>query len=313
MHNEDEVRRKDVWRGDRVVVRRAGDVIPEVVMVSEKGPRRDQDYFHMPTRCPVCKSEITRAEGEAIARCSGGLFCPAQRKQALLHFAQRRALDVEGLGEKLVDQLVDGDVVHTPADLYKLGLAKLAALERMADKSAQNVVDAIEKSKHTTLARFIYGLGIRQVGESTAKDLAKHFGALDALMEADQTQLSLVPDVGPIVTASILEFFRQPHNREVVEQLRAAGVTWKEGAPAAVVSSKIAGKTFVLTGTLPNLSREDAKEMIEAQGGKVSGSVSKKTDYVVAGAEAGSKLTKAQELGVNVIDEDALKQLLDNA
>jgi DNA ligase (NAD+) len=313
LHNEDEVRRKDVWRGDQVTVRRAGDVIPEVVMVSEKGPRRDEDYFRMPTHCPACNSEIVRPEGEAAARCTGGLFCPAQRKQALLHFAQRRALDIEGLGEKLVDQLVDAGVVHTPADLFKLGLTSLAELDRMAEKSAQNVLAAIEKAKQTTLARFIYGLGIRQVGESTAKDLARHFGALDPLMAADEARLALVPDVGPVVAASIVQFFRQPHNVEVVEQLRAAGVSWKEGAPETVVNSAIAGKTFVLTGTLPTLSREDAKEMIETQGGKVSGSVSKKTDYVVAGAEAGSKLTKAQELGVNVIDEDGLKQLLESA
>ena len=311
LHNEDEVRRKDVWRGDRVTVRRAGDVIPEVVMVSEPGPRREADYFRMPTHCPACNSDVVRVEGEAAARCTGGLFCPAQRKQALLHFAQRRAMDIEGLGEKLVDQLVEGDVVRTPADLYKLGLAKLSALERMAEKSAQNVLEAIEKSKHTTLARFIYGLGIRQVGESTAKDLARHFGSLDALMDADEAQLALVPDVGPVVAAAILQFFRQPHNREVVEQLRAAGVSWKATEPAAAASSRIAGKVFVLTGTLPTLDREQAKEMIEAQGGKVSGSVSKKTDFVVAGADAGSKLVKAQELGVNVIDEAGLLQLLD--
>ena len=313
LHNEDEVRRKDVWRGDRVTVRRAGDVIPEVVMVSEKGPRGEGDYFRMPTRCPICNSEVLRAEGEAIARCTGGLFCPAQRKQALLHFAQRRALDIEGLGDKLVEQLVDEEIVHTPADLFKLGVAKLAALDRMADKSAQNVVAAIEKAKHTTLARFIYGLGIRQVGESTAKDLAKQFGKLDALMDADEGRLAQVPDVGPVVAAAIVQFFRQPHNREVVEQLRAAGVTWKEGEPAAAVNSAISGKTFVLTGALPSLSREDAKEMIEARGGKVAGSVSKKTDYVVAGAEAGSKLAKAQELGVAIVDEEGLKQLLEQA
>ncbi|HEY4374371.1 MAG TPA: NAD-dependent DNA ligase LigA [Burkholderiales bacterium] len=311
LHNEDEVRRKDVWRRDRVTVRRAGDVIPEVLMVSEKGPREDDDYFRMPTRCPICNSEVVRPEGEAVARCTGGLFCPAQRKQALLHFAQRRALDIEGMGDKLVDQLVDEEIVHTPADLFKLGVVKLAALERMAEKSAQNVVEAIEKAKHTTLPRFIYGLGIRQVGESTAKDLAKHFGNLDALMDADEMHLAQAPDVGPIVAASIAQFFRQPHNREVVEQLRAAGVTWKEGEPVKAASTGISGKTFVLTGTLPNLAREEAKELIEAKGGKVSGSVSKKTDYVVAGAEAGSKLAKAEELGVAILDEEGLKQLLE--
>jgi len=284
-----------------------------VVMVSEPGARRDEDYFRMPTHCPVCGSDVVRPEGESVARCTGGLFCPAQRKQALLHFAQRRAMDIEGLGDKLVDQLVEADVVRTPADLYKLGVAKLAALERMADKSAQNVLAAIDKSKHTTLARFIYGLGIRQVGESTAKDLAKHFGSLDALMEADEARLAVVPDVGPVVATAIVQFFHQPHNREVVEQLRAAGVSWKEGEPAAVLWTGISGKTFVLTGTLPNLSREEAKEMIEAKGGKVSGSVSKKTDFLVAGADAGSKLVKAGELGVKVIDEEELKQILESA
>ncbi len=313
LHNEDEVRRKDVWRGDTVIVRRAGDVIPEVVMVSRPGLRREQDRFLMPAQCPVCASDVVREEGEAIARCSGGLFCAAQRKQALLHFAQRRALDIEGLGEKLADQLVDADVIKTPADLYKLGVASLATLERMAEKSAHNVVAAIEASKHTTLPRFLFGLGIRQVGESTAKDLARHFGALDAIMEATEQQLLRVADVGPVVAASIARFFRQPHNRDVVGQLRAAGVTWEEGAAQPAATSALAGKTFVLTGTLPQLSREQAKEMIEAQGGKVAGSVSKKTDYVVAGAEAGSKLLKAQELGITILDEDGLQRVLKQA
>ena len=315
LHNEDEVRRKDVWRGDTVIVRRAGDVIPEVVMVSRQGPRSAKDRFEMPRQCPVCGSDVVREEGEAVARCSGGLFCAAQRKQALLHFAQRRALDIEGLGDKLVDQLVDADVVKTPADHYKQGVASLAALERMAEKSARNVVAAIDASRRTTLARFLFGLGIRQVGEATAKDLARHFGSLDAIMAADEAALLAVPDVGPIVAASIARFFRQPHNREVVEQLRAAGVTWTEAAPqiesVAPSNPQVAGKTFVLTGTLPSMSREDAKEAIERGGGKVAGSVSKKTDYVVAGSEAGSKLAKAQELGINVLDEDGLKRLLE--
>jgi len=315
LHNEDEVRRKDVWRGDTVIVRRAGDVIPEVVMVSRPGPRSAADRFEMPRQCPECASEVVREEGEAVARCSGGLFCAAQRKQALLHFAQRRALDIEGLGDKLVDQLVEADIVKTPADLYKLGVASLAALERMAEKSALNVVAAIDASRQTTLARFLFGLGIRQVGEATAKDLARHFGSLDAIMAADEATLLAVPDVGPIVAASIARFFRQPHNCEVVEQLRAAGVTWTEAAPqtdsVALSNPQVAGKTFVLTGTLPSMSREDAKEAIERAGGKVAGSVSKKTDYVVAGSEAGSKLAKAQELGLNVLDEDGLKKLLE--
>ena len=312
LHNEDEVRRKDVWRRDTVVVRRAGDVIPEVLMVSKPGPREEGDYFRMPVRCPVCASEIVREEDEAIARCSGGLFCAAQRKQALLHFAGRRAMDVEGLGEKLVDQLVDADAVRTPADLYRLGFASLVALERMAEKSAQNVLAAIDKSRRTTLARFIFSLGIRHVGEATAKDLARHFGALDPIMDAAEAQLVEVNDVGPVVAASIVRFFRQPHNREVVEQLRGGGVSWEEGAPAPRGGS-LAGKTFVLTGTLPSMAREEAKELLEARGAKVAGSVSKKTDYVVAGAEAGSKLARALELGVAVLDEDGLKALLEQA
>jgi DNA ligase (NAD+) len=310
LHNEDEVRRKDVRIGDTVIVRRAGDVIPEVVaVVPEKRPILAPEFV-MPKQCPVCGSAVEKPEDEAIARCSGGLFCPAQRKQALLHFASRRAMDVEGLGDKLVEQLVDNGVVKTPADLYKLGLVALANLERMAEKSATNLLAAIDKSKRTTLARFVYALGIRNVGEATAKDLARHFGSLDKLMAADADQLQLVPDVGPIVAASIVRFFAEPHNREVVEQLRAAGVSWEEGAPSAAAHAPLAGKTFVLTGTLPTLTREEAKERIEAQGGKVAGSVSKKTHYVVAGAEAGSKLEKAQELGVTILDENQLKELL---
>lgn len=312
LHNEDEVRRKDVWRRDTVVVRRAGDVIPEVLMVATPGPRAEEDRFRMPARCPVCQSEVVREEGEAVARCTGGLFCAAQRKQALLHFAGRRAMDIEGLGEKLVDQLVEADAVRTPADLYRLGFASLVALERMAEKSAQNVLAAIDRSRRTTLARFIFSLGIRHVGEATAKDLARHFGALDAVMNASDAELVEVNDVGPVVAASIARFFRQPHNREVVEQLRAGGVAWDETAPAPRGGS-LSGKTFVLTGTLPSMSREQAKELLEAQGAKVAGSVSKKTDYVVAGAEAGSKLARALELGVAVLDEDGLKALLEHA
>jgi DNA ligase (NAD+) len=246
-----------------------------------------------------------------VARCTGGLFCPAQRKQSLLHFASRRAMDIEGLGDKLVDQLVDGGVVRTPADLYKLGIAKLAALERMAEKSAANVNEAIEKSKDTTLGRFIYALGIRNVGEVTAKDLARHFGGIDALMDAGAEQLQEAPDVGPVVAESIAGFFRERHNREVIEQLRAAGVRWKEGAPArAATSGPFAGKIVVLTGTLAAMTRDEAKETIEAAGGKITGSVSKKTDYVVAGTEAGSKLDKANELGVKVLDEEQFLKLI---
>jgi DNA ligase (NAD+) len=318
LHNEAEARRKDVRIGDTVVVRRAGDVIPEVVaVVMERRPKKDllgdealHSAFVLPKNCPVCGSAIERPEDEAIARCSGGLVCPAQRKQALLHFAGRRALDIEGLGDKLVEQLVDNAIIKTPADLYKLGLLKMITLERMAEKSAANILAAIEKSKATTLARFIFALGIRNVGEATAKDLARFFGSLDALMAADIDRLQQVPDVGPVVAASIVRFFAEPHNVEVIEQLRAAGVTWTEGEAVAAVSSPVAGKTFVLTGTLPTLTRDAARDMIEALGGKVAGSVSKKTDYVVAGAEAGSKLEKARDLEVAILDEAQFRELL---
>jgi DNA ligase (NAD+) len=310
LHNEDEARRKDVRIGDTVIVRRAGDVIPEVVAVVPEKRLHEAQQFTMPRHCPVCGSEAVREEGEADYRCTGGLFCGAQRKQAILHFAQRRALDIEGLGEKLVDQMVEGGVIKTLPDLYRLGLSALASLDRMADKSAQNVLAALEKSKKTTLPRFLFGLGIRHVGEATAKDLSRHFGKLDAIMDASAEQLLEVPDVGPVVAESIHTFFEQPHNREVVEQLRACGVTWEEGEPAARAPKPLAGKTIVLTGTLPTLSRDEAKDLLEAAGAKVAGSVSKKTDYLVAGAEAGSKLDKAQELGVAVLDEDGLRRLL---
>ncbi|MFZ5540172.1 MAG: NAD-dependent DNA ligase LigA, partial [Pseudomonadota bacterium] len=311
LHNEDEIRRKDVRIGDTVIVRRAGDVIPEVVaVVRERRPAHTRP-FRMPTKCPVCGSAVERPADEAIARCTGGLYCPAQRKQALRHFAGRRALDIEGLGEKLIDQLVDAGLVRTAADLFGLDLKTLAGLERMGEKSAANLLAALDKARHTTLERFIYALGIRHVGESTARDLARHFGSLDALMAADEAALLEVPDVGPVVAASIVRFFAEPHNREVIAQLRAAGVRWREG-PAAkrAAAGPLAGKTFVLTGTLPTWTRDEAKERIEAAGGKVAGSVSKKTDYVVAGAEPGSKLEKARELGVAVIDEEGLRRLL---
>jgi len=311
LHNEDEVRRKDVRTGDTVIVRRAGDVIPEVVaVVAEKRPILAPEFV-MPKKCPVCGSAIERPEDEAIARCTGGLFCPAQRKQALLHFASRRAMDIEGLGEKLVDQLVESGAVKTPDDLYRLSVATLARLERMAEKSAANLVAAIEKSKHTTLARFIFALGIRNVGEATAKDLARHFGTLAALTAADAAALERVPDVGPVVAASIRRFFAEPHNLGVIDDLLKAGVAPAETEGLAA-DLPLAGKTFVLTGTLPTLTREAAKELIEARGGKVAGSVSKKTDYVVAGAEAGAKFTKAQELGITILDESQLKELLDH-
>lgn len=310
LHNENEARRKDVRVGDTVIVRRAGDVIPEVVAVLPEKRPEGALVFTMPQVCPVCGSDAVREEGEVDHRCTGGLFCGAQRKQAILHYAQRRAVDIEGLGDKLVEQLVDADVVKTLPDLYRMGLMALANLDRMAEKSAQNVLDALEKSKHTTLPRFLFGLGIRHVGEATAKDLARHFGSLDAIMDASLEQLLEVNDVGPTVAQSLRTFFDQPHNREVVEQLRACGVHWDEGAPAERAAQPLAGKTFVLTGTFPTLKREQAKEMLEAAGAKVAGSVSKKTDYVVAGEEAGSKLDKARELGVAVIDEAAMLALL---
>jgi len=310
LHNEDEARRKDVRVGDTVVVRRAGDVIPEVVSVLLDKRVGEPMPFTMPRSCPVCGSEAVREEGEVDFRCSGGLFCGAQRKQAILHFAQRRAVEVEGLGDKLVEQLVDTGVVKTLPDLYRLGFTALAGLERMAEKSARNIVDALEKSKRTTLPRFLFGLGIRHVGEATAKELARHFGQLDRIMDASVEALSEVNDVGPVVAQSIHTFFEQAHNREVVEQLRACGLTWEEGEPAERAPQPLAGKTFVLTGTFPTLSRDQAKDLLEAAGAKVAGSVSKKTDYVVAGAEAGSKLEKAQSLGVTVLDERALLAMI---
>ncbi len=311
LHNLFEMRRKGVRVGDQVVIRRAGDVIPEVV---GRVPGERAHYvpnFRMPRACPVCKSAAVRERGGMDYRCTGGVFCPAQRKQALLHFAGRRAMDIEGLGDKLVEQLVDAGIVQSLPGLYKLGVAKLAALDRMAEKSAQNLVDALEKSKSPTLARFLFSLGIRQVGETTAKDLARHFGTLDKLMSASVEQLLEVPDVGPIVAASIHTFFAQPHNVEVVEQLLAAGVAPKESEGEGDDRPRpLLGKTLVLTGTLPTLSRDEAQALIEAAGGKVSGSVSKKTSYVIAGEEAGSKLEKARTLGVTVLDEAGLRTLL---
>ena len=308
LHNEDEVRRKDVRIGDTVTVRRAGDVIPEVVsVVKERRPSNTQEFV-MPTRCPVCDSHIERLADEAVARCSGGLFCGAQRKQALIHFAHRRALDIEGLGEKIVDQLVDLNLVRTPADIYRLGFAALANLERMGEKSADNLIQAINQSRKTTLARFIFALGIRHVGETTAKDLANHYGSMHALMDADEGSLLAVKDVGPVVADSIISFMAEAHNREVIEQLLASGM--ELSVEEKTISAAVAGKTFVLTGIFPSLTRDQAKDLLEKAGAKVAGSVSKKTDYVVAGVDAGSKLTKAEELGVAVIDEAAMLELL---
>jgi DNA ligase (NAD+) len=312
LHNMDEVERKGVLIGDTVVVRRAGDVIPEVVgVVQERRPAHAR-RFVMPGKCPECGSEVVRLEGEADHRCTGGLFCAAQRKRAIQHFASRGAMDIEGLGEKLVEQLVDAGLVKDVSDLYRLDQSTLAGLERMGEKSAQNIVDALEQSKSTTLPRFLFALGIKDVGEATAQALARHFGDIDPLMHASEEQLQEVPDVGPVVAQSIHAFFAQSHNREVIARLRRQGVRW----PHIVVKPKealpLAGKTFVLTGTLSAFSREEAKSALEALGAKVAGSVSKKTDYVVAGEAAGSKLDKAQELGVPVLDEAALKRILDS-
>ncbi|WP_018606175.1 NAD-dependent DNA ligase LigA [Uliginosibacterium gangwonense] len=312
LHNEDEIRRKDLKIGDTVIVRRAGDVIPEVVAsVPEKRTGSEREFI-MPTACPICDSHIAKSEDEAVARCTGGLYCQAQRKQALLHFAHRRAMDIEGLGDKIVDQLVDADLVKTPADIYALTVEKLSQLERMGERSAQNLCEAIEKSKQTTLARFIFGLGIRNVGETTAKDLARHFGKLETLLVADEAVLLQVSDVGPVVAQSIVQFFSETHNQDVIQALRSTGVTWPESEPAAASSTEgiLAGKTLVLTGTLPTMSRDEASALIEQHGGKVSGSVSKKTHYVVAGADAGSKLVKAESLGVPVLDEAGFLALI---
>ena len=313
LHNEDEVRRKDLKIGDTVVVRRAGDVIPEVAAVIFAKRPDGASEFVMPNRCPECDSAIVKLEGEAIARCTGGLFCPAQRKQALLHFAQRRAMNIDGLGEKLVDQIVDQDLVRTPADLYRLKLSALAGLERMADKSAQNLLDGAEHSKQTTLARFLFALGIRHVGEATAKVLAKTFGRIDAIITARLEDLQNTNDVGPVVAQSIRNFFDEPHNLEVITQLRACGITWEEhdGIVNVVADGPFAGKTVVLTGTLQAMSRDEAKEKLEQRGAKVVGSVSKKTDFVVAGAEAGSKLEKASALGVAILDEANFLSMLE--
>ncbi len=333
LHNMDEVERKDIRIGDMVIVRRAGDVIPEVAGVVLAKRPKGAKKVKLPKTCPVCGSEVVRPEGEAVARCSGGLFCAAQRKELIRHFAARRAMDIEGLGDKLIDQLVEKDMVETPADIYKLDMQTFADLERMGEKSAQNIVDAIEKSKTTTLARFLYALGIPDVGETTAADLARHFRDLDALEEAAVAyekqrlkQASLEPKdaekllkeldlrkmegIGPVVAEQIGAFFNQPGNRKVIERLVKAGVHWPAAPKAAAGSQRLAGKTLVLTGTLPSMTRDQAKDLILSHGGKVAGSVSKKTAYVVAGSEAGSKLSEAERLGVTVLDEAGLLKLL---
>jgi DNA ligase (NAD+) len=311
LHNMDEVNRKDVRIGDTVIVRRAGDVIPEVVSVIESRRPKGARKVKLPSTCPVCGSAVAREQGEAVARCTGGLYCSAQRIEALKHFVSRRALDIDGLGAKLIEQLVAIDRLRTPSDLFQLDKEELAALERMGEKSAQNLIDAIERSKETTLARFLYSLGIREVGEATAANLAAHFGGLEPIMSASEAELLAVADVGPIVASRIRAFFDEAHNREVIARLRDAGVHWEESAPrAAPQDGPLAGKNFVLTGTLSEMTRDEAKDRIQALGGKVTGSVSKKTDYVVYGQKPGSKLNKAQQLGVESLDESQFETLL---
>jgi len=310
LHNMDEIERKDVRVGDTVFVRRAGDVIPEVVRVLPERRPKGARAVKLPAHCPVCGSDIERIEGEAVARCSGGLYCAAQRKQAVRHFASRRAMDVEGLGDKLIEQLIDEELISDPSDLFSLSVETLAGLERMGDKSARNLIEALDTARHTTLARFLYALGIREVGEATAQALARQFGSLEAIRVADEEALQQTPDVGPVVAHHVHTFFRQRHNREVIAKLQAAGVEWPESGPAQPPEAlPLAGQTFVLTGALSE-PREVVKERLQALGAKVAGSVSKKTDYVVAGEEAGSKLRKAQDLGIEVLDEVGLARLI---
>src|SRR5690554_1136004 len=309
LHNMDEIRRLDVHIGDTVFIRRAGDVIPKVVkVVLEKRPANARSV-ELPKQCPVCGSDVIQIEGEAIARCSGGLFCPAQRKEAIRHYSSRKALDVEGLGDKWIDILVDQGMVETVADIYKLTAKDLMRLDRMAEKSAANLVEAIDKSREPVLWRFLYALGIREVDKATAKSLASHFGTLEAVAEADEEALIAVPDVGPIVAGHIRSFFEQPHNRETLDALRQEGVQWQQ-EEATAGSKPLQGQTWVLTGTLSELTRDEAREKLESLGAKVAGSVSKKTACVVAGEVAGSKLTKAEQLGVPVLDEPALLAML---
>ncbi|MCP5421160.1 MAG: NAD-dependent DNA ligase LigA [Gammaproteobacteria bacterium] len=315
LHNADEIRRKDVRVGDTVFVRRAGDVIPEVVKVLLESRPIDAQAFVMPERCPVCGSQVIRPEGEAVSRCVGGLICSAQRKEAIRHFASRRALDIEGLGDKLVDQLVEQELIHDPADLYHLDVKTLAKLERMGEKSAAKLAQALDRSRSTTLARFLYALGVRGVGEATAQTLAAHFGTLKALMAADEERLQKIPDIGPVVAAQIHAFFAEAHNQEVIERLQQAGIRWPDSEPQAqgIGQLPLAQKTFVLTGTLTSMSRDQAKARLQSLGAKVSGSVSAKTSYVVAGSDPGSKRDKARELGVPVLSEAEWLELLAGA
>ncbi|ABA58165.1 DNA ligase (NAD+) [Nitrosococcus oceani ATCC 19707] len=312
LHNEGEIQRKDIRIGDTVYVRRAGDVIPEIVKVIMERRLPDSRPFQMPRQCPVCGSEIVKEEGGAVARCSGGLYCPAQRKEAIKHFAGRRAMDINGLGDKLVEQLTKQGLLKDVADLYGLTKEQLAGLERMGQKSATNLINAIQQSKHTTLPRFLYALGIREVGEATAQVLAKEFGSLEALASVSEERLQQVTDIGPIVAAHIAAFFRQPHNRQIIQGLQKAGVCWPEVEDKVQIVQPLLGRTFVLTGTLESMTREQAKERLQALGGKVNGSVSPHTDYLIIGANPGSKLVKARNLGITILDETYFRNFLDD-
>ncbi len=310
LHNMDELERKDVRIGDTVVVRRAGDVIPEIVSVVASRRPKDAQKVELPERCPVCDSPVEREDGEAVARCTGGRDCPAQVIEGLKHFVSRRALDIEGLGAVLIEQLVNAGRLKNAADIFSLEKDELAQLERMGEKSAENVIGSVEESKTTTLARLLFGLGIREVGESTAQSLASHYGGLDAVARASEEELQSVDDVGPIVASRIREYFDDPLNRELTDSLRDHGLHWPETEPGKEQDGSLSGKTFVLTGTLPSMTRDEAKDLIQAKGGKVTGSVSGKTSYLVAGAKAGSKLAKAEKLGIEILDETALQELL---
>lgn len=306
LHNGDEIERLGIAIGDTVIIRRAGDVIPQIVgVVAERRPDNAKKIA-FPTACPVCNSAVVRVEGEAVARCTGGLFCGAQRKEALKHFVSRKAMDIDGVGEKLIEQLMERELIHTPADLFKLDHTTLMRLDRMGEKSANNALQSIEKAKNTTLARFLFALGIRDVGESTAQNLANHFGTLDAIRQADLDTLKQVQDVGEVVANRLFQFWQEPHNVEVVEDLIAQGVTWQDVVPQEIADNPLKDKTVVLTGTLTQLTRDQAKALLQQLGCKVSGSVSSKTDYLIAGEKAGSKLAKAQELGVKILSEDEL-------
>jgi DNA ligase (NAD+) len=313
LHNMDEILRKDIRIGDAVVVRRAGDVIPEVVRSLPEQRPADATVIGLPSQCPVCGAGVERPEGEAVARCTGALRCRAQRHEALRHFAARRAMDIDGLGDALIAQLLERDLVEDPADLYALDVQTLAALDRFGEKSAANLVAALQASRSTTLARFLFALGIPEVGEATAAALARQFGKLDALLSATVEQIGQTPDIGPVIAGKVARFCADPQNRQIIERLRARGVHWPESEPVPAALLPLTGQTWVLTGTLPTLSRDEAKALLEAQGAKVAGSVSKKTTGVVAGEEAGSKLAKARELGIRVVDEEGLRQVLAEA